>query len=137
MGTLTFRSKFEERVYRNAKADGIKVTYEPVKIGYAHPVHRGKCTKCGATSSVTRPSTYIPDFGLANGSYVESKGKFTPANRTRMLAFRAARPDLTVRILFMRDNWLTKKHANKYSYWATENGFEYAIGDRIPQEWAK
>lgn len=135
MATLKFRSKFEERIWRNARADGLVAVYEPTKFGYAHPVHRGTCTACGATNTATRPSTYIPDFGLKNGTYVEAKGKFTPANRTRMLAFRDARPDLTVRILFMRDNWLTKKHASKYSDWAQAAGFEYAIGDRIPREW--
>ena len=134
---LAFRSKYEERIWKHAKADGITVEYEPVKVGYAHPVHRGTCRKCGAMNSVTRPSTYIPDFGLANGTYVEAKGKFTPANRTRMLAFRDARPDMTVRILFQRDNWLTKKHKTKYSDWAEAHNFDYAIGDRIPRDWAR
>lgn len=134
---MIYRSKYEERVHANARADGVVLTYEPARFGYAHPVRQGTCTKCGAKNTVTRPSTYIPDFGLSNGSYVEAKGKFTPANRTRMVAFKAARPDLTVRILFMRDNWLTKKHVTKYSDWARDNGFEYAIGDRIPREWAK
>lgn len=132
-----FRSKYEERVWKNAKADGLKLEYEPIVIGYAHPVHRGKCSTCGATNSVTRPASYTPDFMLKNGTFVETKGKFTPANRTRMLALRAARPDIVVRILFMRDNWLTKKHVSKYSDWAQSAGYEYAIGDRIPVEWTK
>lgn len=134
---MNFRSKYEERVWKNACAAGIVIEYEPAKFGYAHPVRLGTCTKCGAKNTVTRPSTYIPDFGLKNGSYVEAKGKFTPANRTRMLAFRAARPDLKIRILFQRNNWLTKKHASKYSDWCETNGFDYAIGERIPEGWTK
>lgn len=134
---MTYRSKYEQRVHANAKADGIVAVYEPTKIGYPHPVYRGSCSKCGQGQSVVyRPSTYIPDFGLKNGTYVETKGKFTPANRTRMLALKAARPDLTVRILFQRDNWLTKSHKHKYSDWCRDHGFEYAIGERIPKWWS-
>jgi len=37
-------------------------------------------------------------------------------------------------MLFMRNNYLTKKKAGTYGDWCDRNGFKWAVG-RIPEEW--
>jgi len=113
----------------------LRVVYEPDTLDYRQRVRGAVCKDC-ASGNVERRAEYTPDFRLVNRSYVEAKGKFTSANRTRLLDFKATRPDIVLRLLFQRDNWLTKKHKAKYSDWAKSHGFECAIGENIPAEWA-
>jgi hypothetical protein len=64
------------------------------------------------------------------GVYIEAKGKLDAKNRTRLVAFKAAYPEERVLLVFQRDNWLTKKHRQRYSHWAAANGYEYAMFDQ-------
>jgi hypothetical protein len=41
-----------------------------------------------------------------------------------------------VRMVFMTDNWLTKKHGMRYSRWCELNNITCAIGS-IPLEWVE
>lgn len=132
-----FRSKYEERVAANMTAASIAFTYEPICLKYDLPVKGAKCKVCAAPA-VSRTAHYTPDFRFkSNGTYVETKGKFTSSNRTRLMAFKASRPDVTVRILFQCDNYLTKKHKKRYTEWAAANGYESAVGEHVPEGWSK
>jgi hypothetical protein len=103
---------------------------------YQQRVRGAKCIGCGS-AVITRTARYTPDYKLENGTYVEAKGKFTSSNRTRLEGFKASRPDITVRLLFQRDNYLTKKHKHTYTEWARSHGFECAVGEQLPTEWSK
>jgi hypothetical protein len=130
-----YKSKFEKSVGANLTKRGIKFTYEPFKMCYYLKKRGGFCKNCGS-KDVAEKHHYTPDFVLANGIIIEAKGHFTAPMRTKMREVIAANPDKDVRMLFMRDNWLTKKKKHKYSEWCEKNNIKYAFV-KVPQEWAK
>jgi len=117
---------------------GVAFEYEPKKIPYLHPVHRGTCLSCGSLD-VGRNTVYIPDFWLPkHGLWVEAKGRWTGAGRTKMLAVLSADNEITLdnfRMVFMYDNWLTKKRNQTYSKWCQTNGITCSTGVELPREW--
>lgn len=119
---MKFRSKFEKRIWENAKKSRKQLEYEPQtsQIRYHLPMRR-----------------YIPDFVLPNGIIVEAKGYFKSQDRTKMLAVSRSNPDLDIRFLFQNaNNRLTKSTNSKmYWEWAEVHGFEWAEGDKIPLAW--
>lgn len=119
---MKFRSKFEKSVYDTATKARRKLDYEPDS-----PVIR-----------YVKPSRYIPDFRLPNGIYIECKGYFKSADRTKMLRVRTDNPHLDIRFVFQRaSNKLTKaKNSITYSAWAEKHGFLWAEG-KIPTKWWK
>lgn len=80
--------------------------------------------------------TYLPDFKLKNGIYIETKGLFTSADRRKLMALREQSPEKDIRLVFQRDNKLSKKSSTRYSAWCEKYGFKYAVG-YIPREWIK
>ena len=119
MTTPKFRSGFEKKVYEEAHG---KLDFEP-EDAHLHYV---------------KPSYYIPDFRLPNGVLVECKGRFTSADRTKMLRVRDQNPDRDIRLLFQRaNNRLTKsKNSITYWQWADRHGFPWSEGT-IPEDWWK
>ncbi len=118
------RSKFETYVLAYLRRNkNLNVEYEPEKWEYTVPasVHQ-----------------YTPDIKLtlASGSvlYVELKGKLDINTRKKMLLVKAQHPDKDIRIVFMRNNKLTKSSKTKYTEWATKAGFISAVGT-IPRAW--
>ena len=133
---IKYRSKFEQRVHTNIYKFMSPVEYEPDTYYFPFKVGKGKCLDCGSPR-ISRQSSYTPDFKIGDKVYIEAKGKFTPTNRTRLIAFAEEYPSVKIYLLFQRDNWLTKQHANKYSDWATDHGFDFAIGEKPPSAWFK
>lgn len=129
----TFRSEFEYFVALDLYERGIEFSYETEELEVNQQVYKGKCQTCGSTHvfSVRR---YTPDFILPNGIMVEAKGKFMSQNRTKMIEVKESNPDADVRMLFMRNNYLTKKKSGTYGDWCDRNGFRWAVG-QIPEEW--
>lgn len=136
MGKPRYRSKLEERVCNNLRNRGVKFSYEPYKIKYTVEVKPAFCPECGS-KVVLKERTYTPDVVLSNGVHIEIKGKLTGEMRTKMIAIKECNPDLDIRLLFQRDNWLTKTKATRYSTWAERNGFVYHVGEQIPSEWVE
>lgn len=126
-------SKFEDTIIQDLKDRGIEYEYEPETFEYLRGVRGAYCAQCG--SKVVRVKRrYTPDLRLGS-VWVEAKGKFSPENRSKMEDFLEGHPEIDLRFLFMRDNWLTNKHKTKYSDWAKKLGIKYAIGTSVPQEW--
>lgn len=117
---MKFRSKYEKRIWDNLKKRH-KVEYEPQepKIRY------------------TLPKCYVPDFKLPNGVYVEAKGYFRSADRTKMLRVKKENPSLDIRLLFQRANQRLTKSPNSMMYWewAEKHEFPWGEGETIPEEW--
>lgn len=118
---IVIRSGLENKILKGLpKTNGVKVEYEKDKLDYV--VRR----------------RYSPDLTvtLPNGRkiFIEIKGYLRPEDRTKMIAVKAFNPDADIRIVFGRDNKLSKKSKTTYSEWAKKNGFQYAIG-RVPKEW--
>lgn len=76
---------------------------------------------------------YRPDFKIGR-FIIETKGRWTPADRKKMGLVIEQNPELDIRMLFQRDNTITKKSKIRYSDWCEKRGITYAIG-KVPKEW--
>lgn len=121
-GNLTLRSGFEKRVATFLDSKKIKYEYETVKLPFVEP----------ATNR-----TYRPDFILPNGIHIECKGRFTPADRKKISLIKEQYPDLDIRLLFMRNNTLSKNSQTYYTDWAKARGIPSHVAEdgTIPKEW--
>lgn len=111
------RSNFEAHIKQNLIKAGVAFEYEAVSYLY------------------TITHKYTPDFILSNGVIIEAKGLFLPEDRTKHLRIKKEHPELDIRFVFQKDQWLTKSKKTKYSDWCKKNGFMYHIGDSIPLAW--
>jgi hypothetical protein len=113
----TFRSNFEESIWDAATRSRQKIEHEPHYIPY---VMKG---------------SYLPDFILENGIYVEAKGYLDAAACKKMKAVKASNPHLDIRFVFQNANGKRNKRAKLRNWeWAERHGFEWAEGT-IPKEW--
>lgn len=133
-GPEGFASNYEQRVFYDAKKRGFQVRYEPAAFFFERRGRGTYCRHCGSGETFKRHK-YTPDFGIGGGIFVETKGKFDAPARSKHIDFSESRKDVDLRFLFAVDNWVTKKHARRYSDWCRERGIKYAVGSQIPQEW--
>jgi len=81
---------------------------------------------------------YTPDWTVVLPSgkrfFIESKGYLGPDDRRILKAVKAQNPDIDLRLLFQRNNKLSKTSPNKYSDWAERLGFPWCVG-AIPTKW--
>lgn len=130
-----YASKFEGRIGALLDGRGIPFKYEKYSYEYDEPLrkNRASCMECGSTDLV-RTGWYTPDFFLENGVIIETKGRFTAADRRKMVAIKEHHPDLDIKMLFMRNNRLSKRSTTYYSDWCEAHGYDYAIGTP-KEEW--
>lgn len=115
-----YRSGLEEKIAEQIKCLGFPCYYETFKIPYAIPETAHK---------------YCPDWILPNGIIIESKGRFTTADRKKHLLVQEQHPNLDLRFVFSNSKTkLSKGSKTSYATWCEQHGFKYA--DRlIPEEW--
>jgi hypothetical protein len=114
-----YRSGLEERVSRELEEAGVKYEYETQKIKYR----------------VEEDRTYTPDFILPNGIIVETKGRFTVADRKKHLLIQKQYPKHDIRFVFQNSRAKLYKGAKTtYAQWCDKHGFLYA-DKSIPEEW--
>lgn len=132
-----YRSKFEERVAKQLDDMGVSYEYEQYSYEYDEPLRKNmaRCGVCGSRQ-LLRTGWYTPDFFLPNGVIIEAKGRFTAADRRKMVSVRDAHPDLNIKMLFMRDNKIHRNSDTKYSDWCMQNNIDYAIKE-VPKLWTK
>jgi hypothetical protein len=120
----TFRSGFEKKVGKFLKDNKVPFEYETVKLKYKVPESE---------------HTYTPDFILPNGVHVEVKGLFNREARTKMALVKEQHPDKDIRMLFMRNNYISKQSKTKYSDWCEKRGIKYHVSlmGTVPEEWIK
>lgn len=84
-----------------------------------------------------RPAHYTPDWKIAEGVFVETKGYLAPSDRSKLLAFKEQHPNITILLMFANsDNRLNSKSKTTYGEWATKNGFQWAdIRNGLPVQW--
>jgi predicted nuclease of restriction endonuclease-like RecB superfamily len=118
-----YRSGLEDKVARQIEDAGLPVIYEQDKITYIWP---------------SRTSTYHPDFTLPKKDgvfWVETKGRWTVADRQKHLLIQAQHPDYDIRFVFSNQNErLYKGSPTSYAQWCEKHGFLYA-NKTIPTEW--
>lgn len=132
-----FRSKFEQTIAEYLDERKVKYKYEPFQMEYDKPLRKNRsyCGDCYSTNLV-QSGWYIPDFVLSSGLIIEAKGRFTAADRRKMLAVRECHPDETIVMLFMRDNKIHKRSTTYYSDWCMEHDYDFAFKE--PKEvWLK
>ena len=114
-----YRSGLEERVSKELEEAGVKYEYETQKIKYR----------------VEEDRTYTPDFILPNGIIVETKGRFTTADRKKHLLIQKQHLKLDIRFVFQNSRAKLYKGAKStYAQWCDKHGFMYA-DKSIPEEW--
>lgn len=114
-----YRSKSEARLADQLVSLGVPFEYEKERVKYR----------------VERNASYLPDFKLANGIFIEVKGWFKPKDRTKHLAIKRSNPDLDVRFVFDKSTTkISKASATTYGDWCEKHGFLFAE-KIIPQKW--
>lgn len=114
-----YRSGLEQDVLNSLNDRACSAQYECLKIEWEDLAYR----------------TYTPDFLLPNGILIETKGRFTPADRMKHLAIKKQHPDLDIRFVFTNSkSKLRKGSKTTYGMWCEKQGYLYADKD-VPQEW--
>ena len=117
-----YRSGLEEAVADQLRQLGISVDYENLKIKFIQP---------------SKVRTYTPDFVLPNGIIIETKGRFTSADRQKHLLVQDQFPELDIRFVFSNPNQkINKTSKTSYALWCEKHGFIYAK-ESIPVAWLK
>lgn len=108
-----YRSKFEADFAKALSKHGLVADYEKDKLKYIQP---------------EQARTYTPDWTIRENVFIETKGRFTGADRKKMLWVRDCAPEGTIiYLLFMRSSvTLSKSSKTSYGDWATKNNFVWA-----------
>ena len=114
-----FRSNYEKVVCGKLDEQDVPFEYETVNLHY----------------EVSEQRKYTPDVILPNGIILELKGRFTTADRKKMLLVIAQHPDKDIRMVFQRHtNKLFKGSKTTYSNWCDKNNIKWAA-KMIPVDW--
>lgn len=117
-----FRSGLEEKVAEFLTSNGVKFTFETLKVPYVKPETK---------------HIYTPDFILDNGIIIETKGRWLLDDRKKHILIRKQRPDLDIRILFQNANAkISKGSKTSYADFCEKHGITYAHRE-IPWAWLK
>ncbi len=116
-----FRSDFELTLARKLAEKGRDFEYETQKIAFQPKIRN-----------------YTPDFWFPEyGFFVEAKGKFDTADRSKHLLIKKQNPDVDIRFVFQRArNKIRKNSLTSYATWCDRHKFIWAEGS-IPEEWFK
>lgn len=85
-----------------------------------------------------RNAKYLPDFPIEMRDgriwYLETKGRFLPQDRRKHELLKEQKPDLDIRIFFMRDQPIRKGSKTKYSDWCRKRNIPFCVGV-LNEEW--
>lgn len=114
-----FRSNYEKVVCNKLDEQNVPFQYETLNLHY----------------EVSEQRKYTPDVILPNGIILELKGRFSTADRKKMLLVISQHPDKDIRMVFQRHtNKLFKGSKTTYSQWCDKNNIKWA--DKVvPIEW--
>lgn len=114
-----YRSGFEDETAAYLRSKGVKFTYEQERIEWVDMKVRH----------------YTPDFILANGIIIETKGRFVSNDRRKHVEIKKQHPELDIRFVFQNSRAKIYKGAKStYGDWCKRHGFIYA--DKvIPDDW--
>ena len=130
-----YKSKYERDQASQLLEDGVPFAYEKTEIKFLSEIRNGECLGCGS-KAIGKHRIYTPDFHLtATNIFVETKGKFDAPTRTKMKEV-CAQSNKDIRMVFMRNNWLTRKHKMTYGRWCDLHDIKWAVGN-IPEEWTR
>lgn len=121
-----FKSGFEHTVAKKLDKSKVDFKYEVGKFKFTQPA---------------KDRTYKPDFYIVGtDTYIETKGKLTMDDRTKLVWVREQNPDIKLVILFMKSgNPIRKGSKTTYADWAEDNDFDWADFSEhgIPERWTE
>ena len=104
VGDFIGRSGLERKFANFLQESGLSFLYESRRIPYI--IQR----------------QYVPDFELSNGILIETKGRFTSEDRSKIRRVVQDDPKLVLILVFSRPyNTLSKKSRTTYGDWCTKN----------------
>ena len=120
-----YKSGLEHTVAEAIKTTPYDLKYETEIINYIVPERKAK---------------YTPDFVFTkrNGQFmfVETKGRWTTADRTKMKHVLASNPGVDIRMVFQNPNQrLSKTSKTTYAEYALKLGINQVAKKDIPAEW--
>ena len=120
-----YKSGLEHVVAEAIKSTPYDLKYETEIINYIVPERKAK---------------YTPDFVFTkrNGQimYIETKGRWTTADRTKMKHVLASNPGVDIRMVFQNPNQrLSKTSKTTYAEYALKLGIRHVAKKDIPTEW--
>jgi hypothetical protein len=120
-----YKSGLEHTVADAIKSTPYDLKYETEIINYIVPERKAK---------------YTPDFVFTkrNGQFmfVETKGRWTTADRTKMKHVLASNPGVDIRMVFQNPNQrLSKTSKTTYAEYALKLGIKHVAKKDIPTEW--
>lgn len=117
-----WRSGFESDINELLVQQGIDGEYEKHKISYTIPESE---------------HNYTPDFKLPNGIFIETKGRFVTADRSKHILIKKQHPELDIRFVFQNSKGKIRKGSKtSYADWCIKHGFQFA-DKTIPNDWLK
>ena len=118
-----YRSGLEVSIAKQLKKFRIKFDYEKLVILYTRPA---------------QSSTYTPDFRLANGIIIETKGRFVVSDRKKHLLIRKQYGNkYDIRFVFSNAKAkIYKGSKTTYADWCIKHNFKY-FNKTIPMKWIK
>ena len=115
-----YRSGLEQDNAKHLEQNNTAYEYEKLRVKY-----------------IKKASIYTPDFQLANGIIIETKGRFLPSDRSKHLLIQAQHEGLDIRFVFSNSRTrLSKVSSQTYGGWCDRHGFLYA-DKLIPLDWMK
>lgn len=117
-----YRSGLEDYISDTLKAMSVVFEYEQSKIDYLVPASKHK---------------YTPDFKLPNGTFIETKGRWTAQDRQKHKLIKEQHPEVDIKFIFSNPNEkISKGSKTSYADICDKNGWDY-IGwkDPIPKQW--
>lgn len=129
-----FKSRIEYETGLQLMKEEIEFEYESQSYNYTISIPHTFCGECDS-KDIKGTKSYTPDFFLPGGIVIECKGRFTPAERKKHAAMKEQYPELDLRILFQRNDWITKRHKARYGDWCDAKGITWAVGMTLPWEW--
>ena len=120
-----YKSGLEHTVADAIKSTSYDLKYETEIINYVVPERKAK---------------YTPDFVFIkrNGQFmfIETKGRWTTADRTKMKHVLASNPGVDIRMVFQNPNQrLSKTSKTTYAEYALKLGIKHVAKKDIPTEW--
>ena len=119
-----WRSGLEESFAAFLDSKDVTFEYEQHKLSYIVP---------------ERTATYTPDFYITTKSgktmIIETKGRFTTADRQKMILVKATYPHLDIRMVFSNPKArISKASPTTLGMWCDKHGFQYSTRV-IPESW--
>lgn len=117
-----FKSNFELEIANFLKSNNINTdeAYEVKKVTYIIPESEHK---------------YTVDWILPNGILIETKGRWTPADRKKMVLVKKQHPELDIRMVFVNGNTkISKNSKTTYGSFCDKHGITWT-SKAIPKSW--